>query len=64
MKNLILFLLAFFGLIMFNATINWKWLLLSVMALIICWVVDEYHFWKPFNNLKNKVKSIKEINNL
>lgn len=62
MKKLF-FLLTVFGLIMFNGTLNWKWLLLSVVSLIVCWVVDEYHFWQPFNNLKNKVKKRIKVNN-
>lgn len=63
MKNLIFSLLTVFGLIMFNATLNWKWLLLSGIALVVCWVVDECHFWQPFNHLKNKVKKAIKVNN-
>ncbi len=63
MKKIVFFCLLFFGLIMFNWTLNWKWLLLSVASLIICFIVDEYHFWQPFNSLKNKVKKLTKVNN-
>ena len=63
MKKIVFFLLTVFGLIMFNGTLNWKWLLLSVASLIICFIVDECHFWQPFNNLKNKVKESTKVNN-
>ena len=63
MIKIVFFLLTVFGLIMFNGTLNWKWLLLSVASLIICFIVDESHFWQPFNNLKNKVKKLTKVNN-